>query len=422
MTDNPPRVRTDLIVHGSHQGPDRFVLEDPRTGRAFTFKAPELTVMNLCNGQVSTQAIAEAASRELGLTVPVASVATFLARLDNLGLLDRDVAVPSDSQSTLLPGGFIELRLERWSRSLRLAARVLFSSQALWLAPTLLVALATKGRSQRSVHIYEEDAKSFLGPRRILATLILVYLGLPISGLVHELGHVLAALRFTGQVNTIRISPRRLRAVTHIPPSTVWRLQNPSQRLAIALAGVYLELVLLAATLFLWRRPWLPPVLRQACFGMTIPLVGGPLVNLLPALPQLPSRRTDGYFALSYLMGIPNLAARSQEYIAWTRLHNRRPSPPNWFSEFAPRQQRAFVTYAFLAPWLSLLILVSGYCALGRYLLLLLPPSAVIAPMTVLGAWLAGPYWPLAIQLAKDFGWSHCEQFSTSGGRGLTSP
>ncbi len=83
------KLRSDLIIHTSQDTPDRFLLEDPESNRAFTFKKREFTIITLLDGISTLKVISRNASLETGANLSVSTVIKFVERLNQLGLLEQ---------------------------------------------------------------------------------------------------------------------------------------------------------------------------------------------------------------------------------------------------------------------------------------------------------------------------------------------
>ena len=91
--------------------------------------------------------------------------------------------------------------------------------------------------------------------------------------------------------------------------SDAWMLPRKSQRIAVSLAGIYVELFISSLGLWLW---WFsaPGLFHQ--ISLQVFLAGSVSTLLLNANPLL---RFDGYFVLADLLEIPNLYQRSREAV-----------------------------------------------------------------------------------------------------------
>lgn len=131
----------------------------------------------------------------------------------------------------------------------------------------------------------------------------------------HELGHAFACKHFGGDCHEMGIMLLVMTPCLYCNVSDAWRLKNRWQRIVISAAGMYVELVLAAACLFLWR--WtVPGVMHSLC--LYVVLVGSISTLLFNGNPLL---RYDGYYILTDLIQIPNLRARAMTVVQdWRNL------------------------------------------------------------------------------------------------------
>ena len=156
---------------------------------------------------------------------------------------------------------------------------------------------------------------------------------------LHELGHALACRRFGGECHEIGVMLLVFTPCLYCNVSDSWMLPSKWQRMAIAAAGMYVELILASVCTFLW---WFsqPGLFNSLCLNtMLICSLGTLLLNGNPLL------RYDGYFILSDLVEVPNL--RAQATLAAQRIFAR------WFlgldlgtdRESTARRQALLVVY-----------------------------------------------------------------------------
>ena len=95
----------------------------------------------------------------------------------------------------------------------------------------------------------------------------------------------------------------------------LWRARAAAARAAVAAAGIWVEMLLASACLLLW---WFsePGAFHLLC--MNVMLIGSLNTVLLNGNPLL---RYDGYFVLSDLAELPNLAQRSRQRWVETARH-----------------------------------------------------------------------------------------------------
>ena len=170
---------------------------------------------------------------------------------------------------------------------------------------------------------------------------------------VHEMGHALVAKRHGCRVPTMGAAFMMGAPVLYTDTTDTWRLTDRTRRLAVVLAGVGAEMLLVVPALLAWAI--LPDgMMRQSMVALvTLSLLTSVLVNLNPCM------RFDGYFALSDCLDVPNLQERS---FARTRAHLRHvllglPMPDA--GDLTPALDRTLVAFGYIT-WLYRLSLYIG--------------------------------------------------------------
>ena len=127
----------------------------------------------------------------------------------------------------------------------------------------------------------------------------------------HELGHAYTATRHGVRVPAMGVSFLVMVPVLYTDTSGAWRLRSRRQRMAIDAAGILAELSVASVAIFLWS--FLPdgPLRTGAFILATMSLATSLLVNASPFM------RFDGYYILSDLIGVPNLASRAFAVARW---------------------------------------------------------------------------------------------------------
>lgn len=141
-----------------------------------------------------------------------------------------------------------------------------------------------------------------------LLVMALVY---PIVKLLHELGHAVATKVWGGSVHELGLMFLVFAPVPYVDASSSSSFPSKYQRAIVAAAGMLTELVLAAVAMYVWLLTE-PGIVRAVAFNtMFIAGVSTLAVNGNPLL------RYDGYYILSDLIEIPNLAQRGQKYCAY---------------------------------------------------------------------------------------------------------
>ncbi|MBS0202272.1 MAG: HlyD family efflux transporter periplasmic adaptor subunit [Planctomycetes bacterium] len=126
---------------------------------------------------------------------------------------------------------------------------------------------------------------------------------------VHELSHGLACERFGAHCQSIGLAFLFFSPCMYCDVTDAWMLERKSQRIAVSLAGVYVELFISAIGFWCWRLSG-PGVFHQ--ISLQVFLAGSIATLLFNANPLL---RFDGYYVLADLVEIPNLYQRSRQAI-----------------------------------------------------------------------------------------------------------
>jgi putative peptide zinc metalloprotease protein len=192
---------------------------------------------------------------------------------------------------------------------------------------------------------------------RVLSTesLLLLLITYPAVKAVHELGHAYAITRWGGEVHEIGIMFLVFMPVPYVDASDSLSFPSKWRRAFVASAGILVELGLAAIAMIVWANA--EGGLVRA-FAFNTMLIGGASTLFFNGNPLL---RFDGYYVLSDLLEIPNLGARSNQYIGY--LLQRRllgikeaknpataPGEPFWFVTYgvAAFVYRIFITIAII--------------------------------------------------------------------------
>lgn len=167
-------------------------------------------------------------------------------------------------------------------------------------------------------------------------------LALMFAKALHEMGHALVATRYGVRVAHMGVAFLVMFPMLYTDTGESWRLRDARQRLAIASAGIAVELTLAALATLAWS---LAP---DGAFrnGMFFLATTGWILTL--AVNASPFMRFDGYFIASDLLDMPNLHERAgAQARTWLRrfalgFEDRWPEP------FEVRKRRWLVAFALL--------------------------------------------------------------------------
>ncbi len=165
--------------------------------------------------------------------------------------------------------------------------------------------------------------RQLLESERILRFLPALYGAMVLTKIVHELGHGLACKRFGrlsrggGEVHVMGVMLLIFTPMPYVDASSAWALRSKLHRCIVGAAGMMAELALaaVAAVAWVWTAgaadPWQQDLHAACYYVMFISSVATIVFNANPLL------RFDGYYILSDLLEIPNLAERSRQYVQY---------------------------------------------------------------------------------------------------------
>ena len=213
---------------------------------------------------------------------------------------------------------------------------------------------------------------------------------------VHELGHGLACRRFGARTGKAGVLFLLFIPLPYTDVTAAWRFAGKWPRIAVSLAGVYVELLIAAAAALVWARVG-PGVVADRCRDLILTAgVGTVLFNLNPLM------RFDGYHVLADLLDVPNLADRGRRTVAswWRRAFLGGPAG----AKEAGGWRRWVV--GIYGPLAALWRVVIGVSLIGGAAALLHGAGLIVAvPAGLL--WFGRPVWrgAKAVMLAGPRGW-----------------
>lgn len=390
-----PKLRTHAKLHRhEYRGTTWYILEDPSNSRYHRFNAAAYRVIGLMNGQRTVHQIWQQVNTQLGDDAPVQDdIIHMLGQLHQVDALQTDIA--ADLGEMFQRGEQYE-RQQWWGKvknplSLKLRlfdpdrfldktislARPLFSMPFLimWCLLVILGALLAGIHWGELVDTAKVQA---LTP----ANLMLLWFVYPVIKLFHELAHAYAAKLNGGEVHEIGIMFLVFMPVPYVDASAATAFRARGMRMLVGASGVMAELLLAVLALLVWLAIE-PGVISSICFNML--LIGGVSTLLFNGNPLL---RFDGYYVLADAIGIPNLAARANKYLAYLIQYyllgaERARSPANsagearWFLFYAI----ASFSYRMVILGLICLFLIDTFFVIGVALAIWAVTNQIILPL-----------------------------------------
>jgi putative peptide zinc metalloprotease protein len=319
-----PRLRAHAQIHRHYYGEELwYVLQDHARGRYYRFTPLVFQIIGMMDGRITVQELWEKAVERSGDNAPSqGDMVQILGQLHAADVLQCDV--PPDAAELFhryeqgeqrkwmmnlrspLSMRFPLFDPERFiSRSLKVV-RPFFSvyGAALWVAVVTTAVVAA------GIH-WQELTRNISDRVLSAQNLLLLWAVYPFVKALHELGHGYAVKRWGGEVHEVGIILLVLTPMPYIDASSASAFPEKWRRALVGGAGMMAELFLASLSLFLWLNLE-PGVARSIAFNVVLIASVSTLVfNGNPLL------RYDGYYILSDLLEIPNLAQRSNQYVGY---------------------------------------------------------------------------------------------------------
>nr|WP_236696719.1 site-2 protease family protein [Rhodopirellula islandica] len=215
--------------------------------------------------------------------------------------------------------------------------------------------------------------------------------------LIHELGHAVSARWHGVQVGKAGVMFFLFAPLAYVDVTNAWRLPNRQSRASIAMAGVYLELLIASVAYWVWC--WHPTEF-VAHVAAQIFFIAGPATLLVNANPLL---RLDGYYVLSDWTDIPNLREQGRKLFGgWLQtklfaMHGPSCKLSGWRRGFAACHAAASVVFQMV--WMGGLIVVVSMWA---------GPVGLLVAMAAILLWVMLP----SLQFAKKV-WNYTDSSET---------
>lgn len=364
-----PRVRDELVLFEAapnEDGTPAWVIQDPVNNRFYRIGWLDFELLvNWADQDAAALVKVVNASTPLNVTLDdVKALTRFLAdnqllRLDSPAdvsrVLDRSQKMRRSPMEWLLHNYlFFRVPLIKPQALLARLRPALLRVQMGWVAAIIgLVAVAGLYLVSRQWDLF---VNTFVD--NLTATGVLGYVvALLFAKTVHELGHALAATRYGVRVAHMGVAFLVMFPMLYTDTGESWRLKDPRQRLAIASAGIAVELALAGLATLLWS---LAP---DGAFrnGMFFLATSSWLITL--AVNASPFMRFDGYFIFSDWLDLPNLHERAGALArTWLRRNLLGLNDP-WAESFPLAKRRALVAFA-ITTWLYRLVVFLGIAML----------------------------------------------------------
>jgi putative peptide zinc metalloprotease protein len=305
-SDNLPELPKIAVleVTDSTAGRKDVVVFCPNRNRYICIRQPQWTFLRCLDGQ---RTIAELEQDFKG-RLPDGMVRPLLGRFAELGLIEgsiQDDKKWKNRRLRVIHAGAVQLSIvnpDRLLDQLVPLIRMLAGPTGRTLSALVIVA----GLYSMAVHA----DLVLLIPERLADPVWLITLAaaLLLCGMLHELGHAAAVKYFGGRVRRMGLMLFYLAPAMFTDTSDAWRFPRNRQRIVVAAAGIWVQMVVAGLAQI---GLWLPVRADVAIWLSSFALLNIVLcvVNLIPFV------QLDGYWILVALTGVPNLRSHALDYL-----------------------------------------------------------------------------------------------------------
>jgi putative peptide zinc metalloprotease protein len=390
-----PRLREHVSINRHrYRGRSWYVLHDHATGRAHRLSTPTYMIVGGMDGIRSVDQLWHETAARLGEEAPSQDeLISLMAQLHSADLLQTEVT--PDSAELLERAAKIDrsrwlgnvlnplaMRMRFWHPD-KFFARTLPAIRWLigWHGLALWIVVVMPATVLALQHWRELSDNS---SDRILASdnLLLIGLSFVVLKTLHELGHGYAVKAFGGTVHEIGVMFLVFAPMPYVDASAASEFRSKWRRALVGAAGMIVETFVAALALYVWLAVE-PGIVRAVAFNAM--LVAGTSTVLFNGNPLL---RYDGYYILSDVLEIPNLAQRATRY--WGYLVDSyvfrtegvsafvaTPGERAWLLLYAP----ASFLYRILVVFAIALFVASEYLTIGVAIALWGLLTSVVLPI-----------------------------------------
>jgi putative peptide zinc metalloprotease protein len=321
VADLKPRLRAHTAIHRQvFRGKTWYILQDHQTGRFHRLSPIANLMICLMDGRRTMRDIWDAAGRKAGDDPPTQDeTIQLLAQLHTADLLQGEIPPDFEEMAERSEKAGQRRLMQRLRSPLAIRVPLFDPDRILDLTLPLVrplfsvagflawLALVLTGFILAVLHWPELTSNV---TDRVLATenvalLICVY---PVIKSLHELGHAYATKIWGGEVHEIGVMLLVFIPVLYVDASASAAFRQKHRRILVGAAGIIVEMALASIALIIWLHAT-PGLGRTVAFNVI--LIGGVSTLLFNGNPLL---RFDGYYILTDLIEIPNLATRANGY------------------------------------------------------------------------------------------------------------
>src|SRR5579863_4127025 len=409
---NPPKLDPKVIAREHiEKGRPVVVAKMPGTDSVFRFVPLQWKLVELFDGNRSYAEIAELFQQQTGTPASeddVKELASFLQSESQLlykSPIEKNIILQQalrSSRSKRRKGqgvDFTDITIKVWNNAddyiTRLYPKVkfLFTPWFVWTTVGMFVVMAWMW-ADRFGEIWNDSFAFYNFTRKSGTDLAEFWILFGIMAVVHETAHGLAGKHFGAKIQKMGFTLMYFAPSFFCDATDVWIIGGKWARIATAIAGIWLDLVICFFATVVW---WGTATGMSAHdWGYKIMMVTGIGVSVLNLNPLI---KLDGYLIFSELVAEPALKETSTAYLSgWARKYIfRLPAEV----PYVPRRKRLFyVVYGILSGFYSYSLL-AFLMVITYHILRSFTPEWAFLPAAAMGCWVFRSRIKLTVKFMK---------------------
>jgi putative peptide zinc metalloprotease protein len=361
----PPRLADQVdVTEQTEGGALRYVVRNRATSRYFIIGQREYQVLSRIDGK---NTLLDIAAPPNGPRISQQAAVRFLGKLDSFGLIARGAVCDTYGEQAystrLRPAGpisrqgglYIRFHLFNPDKLLTWLDRKLswVLTRPFIIASFVFMAIVAGFLLIRADEVIAYTAYTY--SEYGLATVLMFVF---IIAITHEFAHGLACKHFGGEVNEVGVL-----MIFYVLPglycnvTDIYRVGGKRERLWTVSAGIYWQMLVGAVGALIWLVATPQSLLADIAFLIFIAGTFNILINCNPLI------KLDGYYALSQLIGVHNLQARSSQHVrsrlarligAGSEASRAMLAEQGWLQEFYVGYWVCSVIYSIILIWFIL--------------------------------------------------------------------
>lgn len=319
-----PQLKNHIQFHRHIYRDDKwYVLQDSISNRQHRLSISAYFIVSLMDGKRTLQKIYELVADKMGDTAPdQENVIQLLNSLHKSELIHWNVKTNPEELSSQ----YQALKRQKWIKYLhnplmlrlplydpdKLLAEAMPLVKPLFTWFWLAIWLTVVGIAavQAGMH-WSELSNNFTEQMFGKQSLIILFLCYPAVKLLHEMGHAVSTKHWGGEVHEMGILLMAFMPIPYVNASASASFPDKHRRIVVGASGIMVEMFLASLALFVWLSVETGII---SAIAYNVMIIGGVSTLLFNGNPLL---RFDGYYILSDLIDMPNLAKRASSYYGY---------------------------------------------------------------------------------------------------------